>query len=75
MKNAFRYAALAMTMISSTAFLSGFFRLLGTYSFAQHRFVSPLVSPFDTLFAAVACLVSGRSYQLLRRNKLDETSS
>jgi hypothetical protein len=74
MKNAVRYAALAMTMISSTALLSGFLRLFGTYSFEQHRFVPALASPFDTLVAAVACLVFGRSYQLLGRNKLDQTS-
>jgi hypothetical protein len=74
MKNALRYAALAMTIVSSTALLSGFVRLLEAYSFAQHRFVRAIVSPFDTLFAAVTCLVSGRSYQLLGRNKLDAAS-
>jgi len=74
MKTALRYAALAMTMISLTALLSGFLRLLGTYSFAQHRFVPALVSPFDILFAAVACFGFGRSYQLLGRSKLDATS-
>jgi hypothetical protein len=74
MKNAIRYAALAMTMISSTALLSGFLSLLGAYSFAQHRFVSALINPFDTLFAAVACLGFGRSYQLLGRGELDATS-
>lgn len=73
MKNALRYAALAMTMISSTALLSSFLRLLGTYSFTQHRFV-PLVSPFDMLFAAVACFGFGRTYQLLGRSKLDAAS-
>ena len=74
MKIALRYAALAMTMISSTALLSSLLRLLKTYSFAQHRFVPALVSQFYTLFAAVACFGFGRTYQLLGRGELDATS-
>jgi hypothetical protein len=71
MKYVIRYAALAMAMLSGTAFLSGILRLLRAYDFTQHRFAPVRVSPSETLFVGLTCVAFARIYQLMVGSKSD----
>ncbi|HUN62660.1 MAG TPA: hypothetical protein VMU53_11755 [Candidatus Sulfotelmatobacter sp.] len=73
MKYVLRYGALAMTLLSGTAFVSRALRLFLAHE--KYRRVAPSsVGSFDALFAGVACFGFGRCYQILGRSKSDATS-
>lgn len=74
MRYAFRYAALAMAMLSGTVFLNGVLRLLRTYDYTQHRFAPASVSPSETLFVGITCVAFARIYQLMVGSKSDPIS-
>jgi hypothetical protein len=74
MKYVAQYAALAMALLSGTAFLSDFSRLLRTYDFTHQRFASLLLSASDTLLVGITCLASAKIYQLMVRSKSDAIS-